>query len=264
MRYCPLTIVHPDVVQSIMEAQAKYERENYGSQDDCVNASQTEPTGSKTESRKTEMNGSTCDATAVQTDLDESLGFSMVQSLDGSWVQEDTAYNVHEPSREVVQTRPIGHHHNPTSEVPALDHRVNVTQAIEEEEGYEGMAVDDIKNDEIDLKNGDHVRVGGRDDFPGQTERVQQEIRQAMEDSIGQVNQEVNSMNVQPGETSLKKTCNRQTCMGHPTEHLARVCDGAREAAYAQRPSTGQASDNSSEPMAKAWTLKTSDTHPIT
>lgn len=64
--------------------------------------------------------------------------------------------------------------------------RVTIPQSMAQEEGYEGMAVQSVKKDEIEFKNGQHLDMPKSPDVPTQTrdEKMQMELKQAMEDEM--------------------------------------------------------------------------------
>lgn len=104
-----------------------------------------------------------------------------LQSVDGSWVKDEDSFR---PTEEEVQKeiRAEAQHHNPTNETPL---RVVLPQSMAEEEGYEGMAVKEVKESEIELKNGQHVEMPNEDTSNTPDEKMQRELKQAMEDEIG-------------------------------------------------------------------------------
>jgi hypothetical protein len=201
VQYCPLTIAAPQHVQSIMMAQAMYEKEIYAAEDAYGNDSLASSTGSESSfatSRTSQKDGATtvdgdsrlfetvtepdvrassgCQGQALENAMEQGLQ----RSMDGSWVKDvdpsvpSEAESAQEKAIEVQR-------HNPTNETPL---RVMLPQSMEQEEGYEGMAVNSVKGDEIEFKNGQHLDMPYGTGEHDRDQKIQMELKQAMEDEI--------------------------------------------------------------------------------
>ena len=126
-----------------------------------------------------------------------------LQSVDGSWVKDEDSFR---PTEQEVQReiQAEAQHHNPTNETPL---RVVAPQSMAEEEGYEGMAVKEVKQSEIELKNGQHVEMPHEDLSSSPDEKMHRELKQAMEDEIGRdgnTNSQAFHANTPSGESEPK------------------------------------------------------------
>jgi hypothetical protein len=201
VQYCPLTIAAPQHVQSIMMAQAMYEKEIYAAEDAFRNDSLASSTGSESSfatSRNSQKDGATtvdgdsrlfetvtepdvraCPGGGEQA-LENAMEKGLQRSIDGSWVKDvDPAVPT---EAESAQEKAIEvQRHNPTNETPL---RVMLPQSMEQEEGYEGMAVNSVKGDEIEFKNGQHLDMPKGTVEQDRDQKIQMELKQAMEDEI--------------------------------------------------------------------------------
>ena len=200
MHYCPLTIAAPQHVHSVMMAQAMFEQEVYATEDAYGNDSLASSTASESSfatSRTSQRDGawtsngeSRLFETVTEPDgrpgaprgaVDHFMDKQSSRSVDGSWVKDVDPSG---PNEEGTTRQPNteAQRHNPTNQTPL---RVLLPQSIEQEEGYEGMAVKSVEKDEIEFKNGQHLDMP-KDAAAGQTrdEKIQMELKQAMEDEM--------------------------------------------------------------------------------
>ena len=178
-----------------------YEKEIYAAEDAYGNDSLASSTGSESSfatSRTSQKDGATTvdgDSrlfdTVTEPDvransggqgqaLEKAMEKGLQRSIDGSWVKDvDTAVP---REAESAQEKAIEvQRHNPTNETPL---RVMLPQSMEQEEGYEGMAVNSVKGDEIEFKNGQHLGMSKGTVEQDRDQKIQMELKQAMEDEI--------------------------------------------------------------------------------
>lgn len=217
-----------------MTAQAMYEKEIYGpgneASDSMASSIGTESSFGTTQDGHPDETDSThqengCDQMSgknLQAQTGQALGDKLEQSLqsvDGSWVKDEESFR---PTEQEIQKeiQVEAQHHNPTNETPL---RVTAPQSMAEEEGYEGMAVKEVKQSEIELKNGQHVEMPHEDPINSPDEKMQRELKQAMEDEIGRdgnTNSQGFEANAPSGE-SEQKGYKLKTSDTHPIKYVS-------------------------------------------
>lgn len=188
MQYCPLTIAAPEYVHAIMTAQAVYERELYGSGDDGVHSQSSCDSpisssgtlrtdgGDETEESMV-LSINTGASTLVDSSTSSPKSSDTPSEFDGSWVKDLSLSRTSGVEETVPEAITSGNRHPPSAQAAM---RVDAPQSIAQEEGYEGMAVDDVKEDAIQMKSGEDVEIPQVDG----DERLQRDLKQAMEDGI--------------------------------------------------------------------------------
>jgi hypothetical protein len=182
-----------------MLAQAMYEKEIYGEENEAsdsmassfgsessfatTRASHSDDLASKIgESRLLESIAESTDQFDTEEERvpGETMNKSLRQSVDGSWVKDVDSFRPTDGHlREERQAE--SRRHNPTNENPL---QVVMPQSIEQEEGYEGMAVQDVNGGGIELKNGQHLDMPNHGTPDNSDEKIQRELKQAMEDEL--------------------------------------------------------------------------------